>query len=147
MTKLENPVLMATIGGAQGIRGDVRVKSYTADPTALGDYGNLHAADGRTFDKADPFATRAEHPPTTASVVWKPQHPWNDAAWMKTRGEKMRREAPMSIYECHLGSWRREQGSVLGYRELGVAQARRAWLAKEQVLNTRSWREIAKLRA
>ncbi|WP_454852505.1 ribosome maturation factor RimM [Rhizobium binxianense] len=50
MTKLENPVLMATIGGAQGIRGDVRVKSYTADPTALGDYGNLHAADGRTFE-------------------------------------------------------------------------------------------------
>jgi 16S rRNA processing protein RimM len=50
MTKLENPVLMATIGGAQGIRGDVRVKSYTADPAALGDYGNLHAADGRTFE-------------------------------------------------------------------------------------------------
>ena len=36
--------------------------------------------------------------------------------------------------------------SALGYRELGVAQARRAWLTKEQVLNTRSWREIAKLR-
>lgn len=50
MTKLENPVLMATIGGAQGIRGDVRVKSYTADPTAIGDYGNLHALDGRTFE-------------------------------------------------------------------------------------------------
>jgi 1,4-alpha-glucan branching enzyme len=75
--------------------------------------------DGRTFDKADPFATRAEHPPTTASIVWKPQHPWGDAEWMKSRGERMRREAPMSIYECHLGSWRREQGSVLGYRELG----------------------------
>jgi len=36
--------------------------------------------------------------------------------------------------------------AALGYRELGVAQARRAWLTKEQVLNTRPWREIAKLR-
>lgn len=37
--------------------------------------------------------------------------------------------------------------AALGYRRLGVAQARRAWLTKEQVLNTRPWREIAKLRA
>jgi len=50
MTKLENPVLMATIGGAQGIRGEVRVKAYTADPTALGDYGHLHSMDGRVFE-------------------------------------------------------------------------------------------------
>lgn len=50
MTKLENPVLMATIGGAQGIRGEVRVKAYTADPTALGDYGNLYSMDGRSFE-------------------------------------------------------------------------------------------------
>jgi len=35
---------------------------------------------------------------------------------------------------------------ALGYRELGIAQARRAWLTKDQVLNTRPWREIAKLR-
>jgi len=50
MTKLENPVLMATIGGAQGIRGEVRVKAYTADPTALGDYGHLYSMDGRSFE-------------------------------------------------------------------------------------------------
>lgn len=50
MDKLENPVLMATIGAAQGLRGEVRVRSYTADPTALGDYGNLHAEDGRIFE-------------------------------------------------------------------------------------------------
>jgi len=50
MTKLENPVLMATIGAAQGLRGEVRVRSYTADPTALGDYGNLHSEDGRIFE-------------------------------------------------------------------------------------------------
>ncbi|KQV20537.1 16S rRNA processing protein RimM [Rhizobium sp. Root1203] len=50
MTKLENPVLMATIGGAQGLRGEVRAKAYTADPTALGDYGHLHSLDGRSFE-------------------------------------------------------------------------------------------------
>lgn len=50
MSKLENPVLMATIGAAQGLRGEVRVKSFTDDPTALGDYGNLHSADGRIFE-------------------------------------------------------------------------------------------------
>lgn len=50
MAKLENPVLMATIGAAQGLRGEVRVRSFTADPTALGDYGNLHSEDGRIFE-------------------------------------------------------------------------------------------------
>ncbi|KAA3516823.1 ribosome maturation factor RimM [Agrobacterium vitis] len=53
MTKLENPVLMAVIGAAQGLRGEVRVKSFTADPMALGDYGKLHAADGRVFEVLD----------------------------------------------------------------------------------------------
>jgi 16S rRNA processing protein RimM len=50
MTKLEHPILMATIGAAQGLRGEVRVKSFTADPTALGEYGHLYAEDGRIFE-------------------------------------------------------------------------------------------------
>jgi 16S rRNA processing protein RimM len=50
MTKLENPVLMATIGAAQGLRGEVRVKSFTDEPTALGDYGHLRSEDGRVFE-------------------------------------------------------------------------------------------------
>jgi len=49
-TKLENPVLMAVIGAAHGIRGEVRVKSFTGDPEALGDYGPLSSADGRVFE-------------------------------------------------------------------------------------------------
>lgn len=44
---------MATIGAAQGLRGEVRAKTYTTEPTALGDYGNLHAADGRVFEILD----------------------------------------------------------------------------------------------
>lgn len=50
MSKLENPVLMATVGSAQGLRGEVRVKTYTADPLALGEYGNLYTEDGRVFE-------------------------------------------------------------------------------------------------
>lgn len=50
MSKLQNPVLMGTIGAAQGLRGEVRVKAFTLDPTALGDYGNLHSEDGRVFE-------------------------------------------------------------------------------------------------
>ncbi|MBO3758222.1 ribosome maturation factor RimM [Ciceribacter sp. L1K23] len=50
MTKLENPVLMAVIGAAQGLRGEVRVKAYTDDPTSIGDYGNLRTLDGRVFE-------------------------------------------------------------------------------------------------
>jgi 16S rRNA processing protein RimM len=53
LTKLENPVLMATIGGAQGLRGEVRVKSYADDVMALGDYGTLYGADGRAFEILD----------------------------------------------------------------------------------------------
>jgi len=75
--------------------------------------------DGVTREKADPFATRAEHPPATASLVWDARHTWNDADWMATRGARIAREAPVSIYELHPGSWRRHQGEVLGYRELG----------------------------
>jgi 16S rRNA processing protein RimM len=50
MKKLLNPVQMAVIGAARGIKGEVRVKAFTGDPAALGDYGTLYAADGRRFD-------------------------------------------------------------------------------------------------
>ena len=50
MAKLDNPVLMATIGAAQGLRGEVRVRAFTSDPMALGDYGHLHSTDGRSFE-------------------------------------------------------------------------------------------------
>jgi len=49
MTKLSNPVQMAVIGAPHGIKGEVRVKTFTSDPLALGDYGPLFSADGRKF--------------------------------------------------------------------------------------------------
>ena len=53
MAKPENPVQMAVIGAPHGIKGELRVKTYTSDPMALGDYGPLFTADGRQFDIAD----------------------------------------------------------------------------------------------
>lgn len=72
------------------------------------------------FEKADPYARQAEHPPRTASVVYPGgMHQWQDAKWMKTRAEKNSLKAPLSVYEVHLASWKRkENGDVLGYREL-----------------------------
>ncbi len=52
MSKLVNPIQMAVIGPAHGIKGEVRVKTFTGDPLALGDYGPLYANDGRAFEIA-----------------------------------------------------------------------------------------------
>jgi 1,4-alpha-glucan branching enzyme len=72
--------------------------------------------------KADPYAERAEHPPATATLVTAPsRRTWDDMEWMETRWRRNDRHAPISIYEAHLGSWRRntEQGNrYLTYREL-----------------------------
>ena len=62
---------------------------------------------GDVLEKADPFAARAEHPPRTGSVVWDLAYEWGDHDWMQTRGERIALSAPISVYEVHLGSWRR----------------------------------------
>jgi len=71
-------------------------------------------------EKTDPFAHHTEVPPRTASVVWDLDYRWNDQAWMQERGRANALNAPQSIYEAHLGSWRRvpEEGNrSLSYRE------------------------------
>ena len=74
---------------------------------------------GYRVDKADPFGFFHEEPPRTASIVRRLDYAWNDAAWMASRGARNALDAPMSIYEVHLGSWRRgADGRVLNYREL-----------------------------
>jgi 1,4-alpha-glucan branching enzyme len=56
--------------------------------------------------KADPIARQTEVPPGTASIVPYPlQHRWRDQAWMQSRGKRQATDAPISIYEVHLGSW------------------------------------------
>lgn len=73
-------------------------------------------------DKADPFAFAAEIRPQTASRVWDlDAYSWQDGAWMSDRGRTNALDSPISIYEVHLGSWRRvpEQGNRwLSYREM-----------------------------
>lgn len=63
---------------------------------------------GRPLEKADPFAFHAETPPLTASIVWDLSYRWHDDEWMAERPAKNSFDAPMSIYECHLGSWSRQ---------------------------------------
>ena len=70
-------------------------------------------------EKADPFARYCEHPPNTASVVWETEHQWKDATWMKNRGGHNALDKPYSVYEVHLGSWKRkEDNEFMSYREL-----------------------------
>ncbi len=72
--------------------------------------------------RADPFAFRSEKRPANASIVAAPSaYAWSDEPWLATRAAKQRRDAPIQIYEVHLGSWRRvpEQGDrFMTYREL-----------------------------
>ncbi len=74
--------------------------------------------------KADPFGFGAEHPPKTASVVRRlNRHEWNDNKWMKRREAINRFDQPISIYEVHLGSWKRvnqEGNRPLSYLEHAI---------------------------
>ncbi len=72
-------------------------------------------------EKTDPFAVYNEIPPKTASIVWDFDYEWGDDHWMGEREKKRPAKGPMSIYEMHLGSWKREWqegGRSLSYKEL-----------------------------
>ncbi|MBY8963952.1 1,4-alpha-glucan branching protein GlgB [Flavobacterium sp. D11R37] len=71
-------------------------------------------------EKADPFAFYCETPPNTASVVWDTRHKWKDAKWMDKRAGKNSLQSPFSVYEVHLGSWKKkvEENRSLSYVEL-----------------------------
>ncbi len=74
---------------------------------------------GIITEKADPFALYCEHPPQTASVIWDLDYKWKDAKWMKTRKDHNALDKPYSVYEVHLGSWKRNaEGKFLTYLEL-----------------------------
>ncbi|MCA0153837.1 1,4-alpha-glucan branching protein GlgB [Winogradskyella vincentii] len=71
-------------------------------------------------EKADPYARRCEHPPNTASIVWDDNYKWKDTKWMKKRKDHNALDAPYSVYEVHLGSWKKqiEENRFLSYKEL-----------------------------
>jgi 1,4-alpha-glucan branching enzyme len=75
--------------------------------------------DDLEVDKADPFGFHHETPPQTASKVWSLDYEWGDSDWMGSRAERNSLRSPISVYEMHLGSWKRgENGRYLTYQEL-----------------------------
>ena len=71
-------------------------------------------------EKADPYARRCEHPPKTASIVWEDNYSWKDKKWMKARKKHNALNAPYSVYEVHLGSWKQKvaENRFMSYTEL-----------------------------
>jgi len=104
------------------LRGDTGIWEGFVDGVAKGAVYKFHVAsryEGYAADKADPLAIHAQTPPETGSVVWDLDYAWGDAKWMEGRAARNARGAPISIYEVHLGSWRRGAGNrMLTYREI-----------------------------
>lgn len=79
------------------------------------------ANDNQELEKGDPYALSWEVPPLTASIVWDTWYEWKDKDWMEKRGQKNALNAPISVYELHLGSWKRDPTDPerrLTYREI-----------------------------
>ena len=128
---------VAVVGSFNGWNQDAHPLAPRADGSGIwqgavpgvarGDTYKFHvvSADGRyRMDKADPFALCAETPPATASRAWTLDYAWGDAAWMADRGRHNALAAPISIYEMHLGSWRREAPGIMPtYRSLALPVA------------------------
>ena len=99
-------------------------ESFVPDvnPGALYKYHIVSRFRGYTVDKADPYGFAAEIRPQTASRVWNlDSYHWQDESWLANRMERKSLSSPISIYEVHLGSWRRVPGEGnrwLTYREM-----------------------------
>ncbi|HEV8019170.1 MAG TPA: 1,4-alpha-glucan branching protein GlgB [Steroidobacteraceae bacterium] len=90
-------------------------------PGALYKYHIRSSQGGYRVDKSDPFAFRTEVPPRTGSIVADLAYDWNDADWLDKRARVNALDAAWSIYEVHLGSWRRvpeDMSRSLSYREI-----------------------------
>lgn len=85
-------------------------------------YELRHRETGTVFLKSDPYGQAFEQRPNTANLVTAPsQHDWQDAHWLAQRAETAWLQQPLSIYEVHLGSWRRTaDNEFLNYRELAA---------------------------
>ena len=82
---------------------------------------HIQAPDGRHLEKGDPFSFFWEEPPRTASIVWDLEYKWKDSRWMKARKASAQQARPYSVYEVHLGSWKRlgnDGNRSLSYKEL-----------------------------
>jgi 1,4-alpha-glucan branching enzyme len=127
-----NAASVAVVGDFNGwdpradpMRGsDAGVWSARVAPAAHGSLYKYHVVSkhgDHKVDKSDPYAFRSEIAPSTASVVWDLSYEWGDAHWMAERGRRNALGAPHSVYEVHLGSWRRDLADpsrLLSYREI-----------------------------
>jgi len=75
---------------------------------ALYKYHIVSRFDSYTVDKGDPFAFYWQLPPNTASIVWPLDYKWNDGQWLKRRQQVQSLRSAFSVYEVHLGSWKRD---------------------------------------
>jgi len=81
----------------------------------------IRAHNGYEVEKGDPYALLWELPPQTASVVWESHFEWKDQKWLESRKENAGKPQPYSVYEIHIGSWKRvpEEGNrFLTYKEM-----------------------------
>ena len=83
-------------------------------------YGITSHHNNRWLEKADPFGIHNEVAPKTASVAWDLAYEWGDQDWMAEREARQKADAPVSIYEVHLGSWMRVPED--GYRSLSYGE-------------------------
>jgi 1,4-alpha-glucan branching enzyme len=135
-----NAARVSVIGDFNGWNGDAAPLRERADGSGVWEgvvagvaqgqaykYRIVSREGGAAFDKADPFAAYAEAPPSTASRAWTLDYDWADAAWMTARAPRNALDAPMSIYEVHLGSWRRASpGRLPTYRDVAEPLAQYA---------------------
>jgi 1,4-alpha-glucan branching enzyme len=83
----------------------------------------IESTNGYTAEKSDPYATHAENAPRTGSIVWSRGFNWNDNDWITKRREWNWQQQPISVYELHIGSWRRQSQDgdrYLSYTELAA---------------------------
>ena len=78
-------------------------------------YRILSGATGEWLEKGDPFGFSWEEPPRTATRIADLSHEWHDQEWMKVRAKANALDAPIAIYECHLGSWMRPGDNPQGF--------------------------------
>lgn len=82
----------------------------------------IESAQGRQLMKGDPYAMYWEIPPNTSSISWETQYEWKDAEWMQQQSTKNSNKNPFSVYEVHLGSWKKRHGGAASLTYLQLAE-------------------------
>lgn len=85
----------------------------------------IRVPSGHVRIKSDPYALFTEYRPATASIIFDVNnYRWGDQEWMQKRANQSKDSFPMNVYEVHLGSWKREDGHPLGYRQVALELAK-----------------------